>query len=210
MNEKPNAQRRRRRALAARESQDKIIRPASRSKRRRITSRMREHSQASDAESWRFAPRDGYMGLVFDQPFYSCRYQPTQPLVLPFAKHQPFSCLINVGVRVDESEVRTLAEALLKADMRFALCTGVDGEIFSDVLNELLESGEYHVDGRSSVATSHSDDPIEEVMEYFALPSGMAPFNLVLSIGDETIFKATLSVFQRVVDKMRQGLCIQD
>ena len=54
------------------------------------------------------------------------------------------------------------------------------------------------------------DDPIEEVMEYFALPSGIAPFNLVLSVGDDTIFKTTLRVFHRVVEKMKLGLCIQD
>jgi hypothetical protein len=57
------------------------------------------------------------------------------------------------------------------------------------------------------MATSLDDDPIEEVMEYFALPSGIAPTSLLLSIGDERMFGSTVRTFSTVVERMRAQLC---
>ncbi|MBN1257142.1 MAG: hypothetical protein JXA52_05495 [Planctomycetes bacterium] len=181
---------------------------SSKSSRRVITAKVRAACVTDEEALWGIRAQDGCMGSILGQPFYSCRYLPGKKLSLPFKSGQTFSCLINTAVRIDDDQFKALAEMLLKNKMRYAICSGIDSERFSGLLTELLESGEYRDDGRTAIACSNEQEPIEEAMEYFALPSGIAPVNLLVTIGNERIYKTTLRVFTRVAQRMHETLSI--
>ena len=92
--------------------------------------------------------------------------------------------------------------------MRYAICSGIDSVRLSGILTDLLETGEFRDDCRTAIAYANEEEPIEEAMEYFALPSGIAPVNLLVTIGNERIYKTTLRLFNRVAEKMHHSLSI--
>ncbi|MFH0910565.1 MAG: hypothetical protein V1918_03525 [Planctomycetota bacterium] len=176
-------------------------------RRRRITARIRAARAAVQPSPWCCRPVPGFMGKVFDRPFYSCQFLPGKPLVLPFAP-QSFVCLINASSYVSDEHFKALALSLLQQRMRAAICCGIESERLNDLLNELLEDGQFHDNGRTAMATAYEDDPLEEVMEYFALPAGIASTSLLLSIGDDRMFKSTLQTFSSVIERMHLHLCL--
>ena len=147
------------------------------------------------------------MGTIFGHPFYSARYAPGMELTLPF-EEQPFACLIQAEVHVGDDAFRSMAGALLERQMRFALCCGLECERLSDLINDLLEDGAFHQDGRTAVCTAHEDEPVADVMEYFALPSGVAPTNLLLTLGGQPAFEQSYHTFSQVAERMRRALTV--
>ncbi len=197
--------RRRARDLASTKSSDTGSKASSsrRSRRRYLSA---SSYAAREPQAWDFQAGPGFMGHVFDQPVYSCRCMPNEAIDLPFQDGQPFTCLINAAVHIQDSAFVTLARHLLTRNMRFAVCAGIESDRLADLLNELLEEGEYHQEGRSAAVASYDDEPVEEAMEYFILPSGIAPASLVITIGDEPVFRAALNVLDRVVRRMQTEL----
>lgn len=196
--------RRRARDLSQTKTDTTASKPASRRSRRRYLSSGKYSARVR--REWDFQAEPGFMGHVFDQPLYSCRCQPGAAFDLPFDERQPFACLINAAVHIPDSAFVNLARRLLERNMRFAVCAGIESDRLADLLNDVLEEGEYHDEGRTAVAASYEDEPVEEAMEYFILPSGIAPASLVVTIGDEPVFRATLNVLDRVVRRMQSEL----
>ncbi|MHC4872411.1 MAG: hypothetical protein ACYTFY_11250 [Planctomycetota bacterium] len=197
---------RRRRVMAVTEAvakQNNVKPPAKR--RRVITAKVRDAFSKQETDCWSLAPDEGFMGKILCQPFYSCRIKAGDKPELPFKK-QPFVCLINAAEHISSDDFREIAQFLLDNNMRYAICAGIEADRLSDVLNELLEEGHFHENGRTAVAIGYEEDPIEEIMEYFALPSGIAPVNLLVSIGNTRTFKTTLQVFNGVAKKMKVDL----
>jgi hypothetical protein len=202
------ASRRRRRAIeatAAATAAATVNPPAPRKRRRTITQKARAAFNARNT-TWHLAPRDGLMGAIHERPFYACRYAPGGALSLPFNHGTPFSCLLNASIHISDEQFRVLAEGLLGLGMRQAICAGIEGERLSDLLNDLLEDGSYHLDGRTAYTCAYEEEPIEEVMELFALPCGTSPANLLVSIGNETMYRTTLRIFSNVAERMKCDL----
>lgn len=207
MSQTRKASLRRRRAIAVAEAgaKNKNVKPPAK-RRRIITAKARENFSKNDSDCWSLEPKPGFMGKVFCYPFYSCRFAAGNDIEIPFESKKPFVCLINAAEHISSEKFRDLAKFLLDNNMRYAICAGIEAERLSDVLNELLEEGEYHENGRSAIASGYEEDPIEEVMEYFALPSGIAQNNLIVTIGNDRMFKTTLEVFKNVTNKMALDL----
>lgn len=194
---------RRRRAREAHTTQATALQTAPKRPRRRyLSDRTRRRVSTS---MWDFRLRPGSMGVVMDIPLYSCRYLPKEDLALPLEGENGFSCLLRAAAHISDDAFRDLGRQLLGAGMRYAVCNGVECDRLSDLLNELLEEGEYHLEGRTAAACC-DDGSFEEALEYFILPSGMAPANLVLTLGDQAAFQATLESTGDVVEKMRESL----
>ncbi len=175
-------------------------------RRRRITSKARDSFTQNEVDYWGVSPNEGFMGKLLCQPVYSFRYTVGCKLKMPFAENQPFTCLINAAKNIKSEDFEHLALFLLNNNMRYVVCTGIEADRLADVLNEILFDGSFHQEGRTAVVTSHEDDPIEEVMEYFALPSGMAPVSLIVSIGNKRTFKTMLEIFSTVSKRMKVAL----
>jgi hypothetical protein len=200
------ASQRRRRAIATAEQRTAVqtARPVKRRNRRSLLAgRTPAGSTARRREAWSFASRPGDMGEIFEQPFYSCRHLPGAELQLPLPAETPFACLIHTAAYISDDAFRELARSLLDGGMRYAIITGLESERLTDALDALLEEGEYHQDGRTALAAADDGETPEEAMEYFALPSGIAPANLLLTIGAEEDFQESLVLFDRVVKRMR-------
>jgi hypothetical protein len=114
--------------------------------------------------------------------------------------------LINASSSISDDDFRKLVEFLLENRMRSAICCGINAEHLADVLNEMLEGGDYHEDGRTAMTIAYEEEPIEEVLEYFALPDGVGSASLLLNIGNDRVFKTTLTVFTKVVERMELEL----
>jgi hypothetical protein len=175
----------------------KIPVPPAPKRRRKITARIRAVHAGSNSSDWSIEARAGFMGTILNEPFYACRATPGELPELPF-QSQPFTCFLRAATYIGDEDFKLLATTLLRSRMRHAVCAGVESDRLADLLNEILEEGEFHENGRAAMACSYEDDPLEEVLEYFALPSGMAPANLLLTIGSETAFAETLAAFRKV------------
>jgi hypothetical protein len=125
---------------------------------------------------------------------------------LPLDGDDGFCCLIHAAVHISDDQFLELAGRLLRNRMRCAVVSGVESERLGDLLDELLEDGEYHDNGRMALAEVCDEEPLEEALEYFVLPNGMATNNLLVYIGDEQGFATALETFAEVVDRMEADL----
>lgn len=145
------------------------------------------------------------MAEVFDLRLYAQRYLPGGSLELPFDAQTPFSCLLDVKVHIADEAFDNLAQALLDAGMRFVLISGVESERLCERLNDLLDAGVYHENGRHALGHACDGEPLAETLEYFLLPSDLAPVNLLLTIGDAAAFRQTRTAANAVVQSLDGG-----
>jgi hypothetical protein len=147
------------------------------------------------------------LGKFYDQRFYATRLVPGKAFHPPFAPH-PFNVMIHIAGHVPDKALRQIGLDLLKHGMRFALCHGSEAERMGDILDELLEDNEFAHKGYTAYTSVHDDDPLEEAVEYFILPSGLADTGLMLVIGDESSFRSVMRAFTKVTGHLRERIFV--
>lgn len=142
----------------------------------------------------------GYMGTISDQRFYAIRANGGE-LRFPFPPGA-FTALVDMSRPVDDAILRGYAEALLKHGCVQAVCRGEESsrleEIFTDLAND-------HADAYFT-SMCLDDEPLDEAIQYFVLPCGLARTGLLMVIGDQGDFQAAIEGFSTAAGAIREDL----
>lgn len=137
------------------------------------------------------------LGNYCGQTFYATRVAPDGRCAFPFPA-QSFTALLNVQSPQPEGVLRTAVRSCLDHGMRLAVCTGRGAEALGGIVDELVDEGGYGVDGRTVYASVHDGEPLEEVVEYFMLPQGLAEIGLLLVFGNDEAYGETEDIVRLI------------
>jgi len=172
---------------------------------------IREHARVATVSRRRGVCADAKsLGTVHDQRFYAVRYLPASQAEegrfdLPIPR-RAFNALIYAAVPLAEARLRDLALTLLRHGLRQAVCCGPEAEAMGEMIDAMADDHEITHDGRSVLASIHDDESLDEVIDYFILPNGIAETSLLVVLGDEVAMRDTLRSFARVTGDMRERL----
>ncbi|MCX7934708.1 MAG: hypothetical protein N3A66_05555 [Planctomycetota bacterium] len=149
----------------------------------------------------RKAKEDELLGKFYDQTFYVLRYQKGCTLEFPF-RSQSFNAFISIDSEYPPKILEQIAFSLLKQGMRFALCHGKGAEALAEIIDRLIDEHRFSHNGFTAYSSSHTNETLEEAMEYFMLPNGLAEIGLILVIGDEAAQQKVAKTFSRIIGAM--------
>ncbi len=137
------------------------------------------------------------LGTLHEQRFFAIR--PTGgELRMPFPKG-PFTVLVDMSAPVDDALLQGYAEKLIRHGCVQAACRGEESDRLVDIFNSLAESmsekGDIDANGAPFTAMPMDDEPLNEAIEYFVLPCGLAPTGLVMVLGDQGDFQSAIRAF---------------
>lgn len=167
-----------------------------------------EHNDRSDS-LWGVAAgidpsgRNGKLGRMHDQDFYAVRHFGGNRLSIPFPP-RPFNALIDVPHPIPESILGEISLQLLQHGMRSAICSGLQGERLGEILDEIIDEHGFYPNNRTVYTSVHLDEPIEETLDYFVLPNGLADTGLIVVVGDEHAFGEVVKTFLRLTREVRE------
>ena len=144
--------------------------------------------------------------MHFGQRFYAMRAD-GGGLRFPF-EAQPFTTLVDIVGDVGEETLRGYARELIAHGCVQAVCRGADSGLMNDIFDELSENGETGDDGFPFTSMAVDDEPLNEAIEYFILPNGLAATGLVMVIGDAGDFRSVIDNFTVSAGNAREGLGI--
>ncbi|MCC8189855.1 MAG: hypothetical protein LIP77_04340 [Planctomycetes bacterium] len=144
------------------------------------------------------------MGTLHDQRFYAIRANGTD-LRLPFTA-QPFTALVDMTIPVDDSVLQGYAEALIGHGCVQAVCRGEDSGRLVAIFDRLAEQGELDQNGTPFTSMALDDEPLDEAIQYFVLPSGLARIGLLMVIGDTGNFQNAIEGFSTAAGAIRESI----
>jgi hypothetical protein len=135
--------------------------------------------------------------------YWWCALSSAAEFVVP-VRDSPFSLLLwDVAGGWSASERVRLANALLDAGCRYAVCGGVDCEVWHDTIDWAFvdrEIANNHA-ARLVMTTGHTDEPIEDVVQFFVLharlPGEDLREHLVVQIGQDWDIENDLQLWVR-------------
>ncbi len=150
----------------------------------------------------------GYMGTIHEQRFYAIRANGGD-VRFPFPSG-PFTALVDLSRSVDDVVLRGYAEALIQHGCVQAVCRGEESarleEIFNDLANDLAEKGDIDPNGPCFTSMCMDDEPLDEAIQYFVLPCGLAQIGLLMVIGDQGDFQNAIEGFSIAAGAIREDL----
>lgn len=150
--------------------------------------------------------RGKILANVFDQKFYAMRaHNGAGDLRFPFDP-QPFTALVNIVGDVGEDVLRIYAKELISHGCVQAVCRGDEAGILNDIFGDLSEEGGADSNGCTFTSMAIDDEPLEEAIEYFILPCGLASTGLLMVIGDSADFQAGVKSFKDSAGNMQKSL----
>ncbi len=149
----------------------------------------------------------GYAGQVHGQDFYLHQHVLGAPLALPFSRRH-FTAFIDLPVPAPETVLRELALRLLRHGMRSAICWGYEAELLGEVIDRVIDDyGFWHGD-QTAFCSVHEEEALEEALEFFILPCGLAETGLVLTCGDDAALRTLTSTFSLVHAGAREEVAL--
>ncbi len=133
------------------------------------------------------------LGSLYEQKFYAMRVEGNQ-LKFPFAA-KPFTALVDIRGDVDQELLKGYARELVAHGCVQAVCRGVEAGLMNDIFGCISEEGASDVNGLPFTSMSVDEEPLEESVEYFILPSGLAGVGLIMVIGDSDAFADAVDCF---------------
>ena len=133
------------------------------------------------------------LGTHYGQKFYAIRADGGS-LRFPFAA-QPFTALVDIAGEVSETALRGYARELIGHGCVQAVCRGGDSGLMNDIFGELADNGETDNGDFPFTSMALDDEPLNEAIEYFILPNGLAATGLVMVIGDSGAFRSAIDSF---------------
>ena len=158
-------------------------------------------------ESKKKAKDEGLLGKFYDQSFYVLHYQPGRTLDFPF-RSQPFNAFISINNEYPTKIISQMAFSLLKQGMRFALCHGERAEAMAEIIDRLIDDFHFIHNGFTVYSSSHPNEDLEEAMEYFILPNGLAETGLILVLGDEIALQKAMKTFAKITSALSAATSI--
>lgn len=146
-----------------------------------------------------FAGSEGRLGNCHDQTFYAVRYQPGNELKIPFPAER-FNALINLKAAPGEEAMKEVAMRLLEHGMCAAVINGDEAGKMGELIDNLIDEHDFNHDGRTVYTSCHEDEEIEEVMDYFVLPNGLAEIGLIVVFGEQGDFGEAVDSFNNIAE----------
>lgn len=148
------------------------------------------------------------LGTIHDQKFYAIRNTGEKPLELPFST-KPFNVMIELALPLSDDALRQIGIQLLKDGMCHATCRGGEAERMGEILDDLIDEHGFSIDGHTVFTSVHDDESLEEVLEYFVLPNGLASTSLLVVIGDEASFHNLVRCFGSTAADLRERIFVE-
>ncbi len=144
------------------------------------------------------------LGTLHEQRFFALRASGGE-LRFPFPRG-PFTVFVDIAGPVEDAALGRYAEALISHGCVQAVCRGEDSDRLVDIFNALAERGELDADGVPFTAMGVDEEPLEEAIEYFVLPCGLAQTGLVMVIGDQGDFRNAIRGFSSAAGAAREDI----
>lgn len=144
------------------------------------------------------------LGTLHEQRFFALRTSGGD-LRFPFPAG-PFTVLVDMSVPVEDAVLRSYAGALIDHGCVQAVCRGEESERLVDIFNSLAERGDLDGNGTPFTAMGMDDEPLDEAIEYFVLPCGLAQTGLVMVIGDQNDFRNAIRGFSSAAGAAREDI----
>ena len=138
------------------------------------------------------------LGTRYEQRFFAIRYAANKGLSIPFPPG-PFNGLISIHGSVDDAVLESVGMQLLEYGMRAAMMQGDKAGRMGEILDQLVDEHQIMHDGRTVYNSVHEDESLEEVIDYFILPNGLAEQGLLVVIGGETDFDEATDLFRNIL-----------
>ena len=132
--------------------------------------------------------------MIHDQKFYALRHVPGKDLTIPFPVG-PFNCMIHADGNVADETINAVGMQLLQHGMRSGICSGDQPDRISDTLDKLIDDNQFHHNNQTVYSHVVEEETIQENMEYFVLPNGLADIGLILVIGSEAEYHDVIGAF---------------
>jgi len=141
------------------------------------------------------AGKTGKLGKLNDQVFYALRHNTSENIKFPFSK-QKFGALLNIAAATDEQILEKIARQLLEHGLAFALCTGEQSDLMSEIIDRLIDENNFTHDGFTPY--SSIEEGLSDAMQYFALPTGITQTSLIITIGNDDDQGSAMNLFDNL------------
>lgn len=146
----------------------------------------------------------GYMGTIHEQRFFAIRANGSE-LRFPF-QSGAFTVLVDLARSVDDAILKTYAEALIGHGCVQAVCRGEESSRLEKIFNKLAEKGDLDKNGTPFTSMCVDDEPLEEAIQYFVLPCGLAQTGLLMVIGDQDDFQNAIQGFSTAAGAIKDDI----
>lgn len=143
------------------------------------------------------------LGTLHEQRFYAIRANGAD-LRFPFSA-QPFTALVDVSASIDNAVLQGYAQALIDHGCVQAVCRGEESERLVEIFDRLTEQGEHDKNDTPFTSMCMDDEPLNEAIEYFVLPCGLAQTGLLMVIGDAGDFQNAIKGFFTAAGAVKEG-----
>ncbi|MCC8166633.1 MAG: hypothetical protein LIQ31_10900 [Planctomycetes bacterium] len=144
------------------------------------------------------------LGTVHDQRFFAMRAN-GDTLRFPFPA-RTFTALVNMSGPVDDALLQTYAQALIDHGCIQAACRGEGSDRLVEIFDKMAEQGDFDHDGTPFTCMPLDDEPLEEAIQYFVLPCGLAQTGLVMVIGDSGDFENAINGFSVAAGAIKENI----
>lgn len=144
------------------------------------------------------------LGTIHDQRFYAIRAN-GQQLRFPFTA-RPFTALVHMPQSVDDALLTSYAKTLIDHGCVQAVCRGDDSDRMVDIFDSLAEQGEHDSGDAPFTSMCLGDEPLQEAIQYFVLPCGLAQTGLLMVIGGSGEFDDAINGFFTSAGSIAEGI----
>lgn len=144
------------------------------------------------------------LGTIHEQRFFAMRANGGN-LRFPFPAGD-FTVLVDVAGSVDEEVLQGYAEALIQHGCVQAVCRGEESSRLEGIFNKLAEKGELDKNGTPFTSMCLDDEPLDEAIQYFVLPCGLAQTGLLMVIGDQGDFQNAIQGFSVAAGAIKEDI----
>ena len=169
---------------------------------------MKDYLTDGDAKSVEFtlARLVGGIGLgtLHEQRFFAIRANGPE-LRFPFPA-RPFTALVDVAGPIDDGVFKGYAQSLIDHGCVQAVCRGEDSDRLVRIFDEMAERGDFDRDGTPFTSMCLDDEPLNEAIQYFVLPCGLAQTGLLMVIGDSGDFQNAIQGFSTAAGAIKENI----
>lgn len=144
------------------------------------------------------------LGTLHEQRFFAIRANGTH-LRFPFPAGA-FTALVDMSASVDDEVLHGYASALIEHGCVQAVCRGEESCRLETIFNTLAEAGDLDKNGTPFTSMCLDDEPLNEAIQYFVLPCGLAQTGLLMVIGDHDDFQNAIKGFSTAAGAIKDDI----
>lgn len=145
------------------------------------------------------------LGTLHEQRFFALRTDGGE-LRFPFPAG-PFTVLVDMAAPVDDAVLESYAGALIDHGCVQAAVRGDEADRLVDIFNDIADRDDV-VDGNGAPFTAMcmDDERLDEAIQYFVLPCGLAQTGLVMVIGGQNDFQNAIRCFSDAAGSAKEDI----